>query len=208
MSGHANFDSVASALGEVERRGGDSVEIGFHPGCAGEGELTEWRGDVAWHYSLWRTYEKDLLQNSKFAVLLGSFLSDTFSYARSRTLEILRFIVAGGIATGTNLGFLYILTRFFGFWYIFSAVIAYLVATLVSFTLQKFWTFSHRSLDRVNKEFAWYVLNNILCIAFDIVGLYILVEYFGMWYMFAQFILLALIALWNFFVFRFFIFRE
>ena len=41
-------------------------------------------------------------------------------YARSRTLEILRFIVAGGIATGTNLGFLYILTRFFGFWYIFQ----------------------------------------------------------------------------------------
>lgn len=206
MSGQLILSSVASALGEALRRGGNVVEIGFHPGTARPGELEKWKGDTAWQYSSWRMREQELIQSPKFMALTQSFLDGTLSSAGSRALEVWRFVIAGVIATGTNLGLLYALTDFLGLWYVVSVIIAYGVATGISFTLQKFWTFSHYSLERVRRETVLYILNNLLGVVFDVGGLYILVEYAGVWYMVAQFVLLALIAIWNFFVFRFFIF--
>lgn len=208
FSGRITFSVVRSALAEVCRKNGKSVEIGFHPGDILPDEIDSWKGDKAWYSSVWRKKERELLLSDDFRILIKSFLEDAFVHPSSRILEIIRFIVAGGIAAFTNLVFLYVFTSIVGIWYIFSALIAHSIAIVVSFALQKFWTFSHYSLKKTHFEIFWYVANNIFSLFVNIVGLYVFVEYVGLWYLTAQFILLIIIAVWSFFIYRFLIFPQ
>ncbi|MBP9840715.1 MAG: ChbG/HpnK family deacetylase [Candidatus Pacebacteria bacterium] len=203
LSGEQTLASVSRALARSHSPRVLSLEIGLHPGVAHEEEVAQWEGDRAWHTSRWRSRELLLAKDPGFARLVSTFADGTFSSSVRGLGSVMKFLIAGTIATGTNLGLLYVLTDVAGLWYLASMVIAYTLATVVGFILQKFWAFSHHSLERTRSEIAVFVANNALGVAFDAVGLYVLVEYAGLWYMTAQFLLLALIALWNFFVYRF-----
>lgn len=207
MSGRHTLRGIEAALLEARRHSGGSVEVGIHPGSAKSEELDSWCGDRAWHTSAWRTRERALLVSREFSSLIKMYEDETLPQTGTRSLEIIRFGISGAIATGTNLGILYALTDLAGIFYLASAIFSYAIATVVSFLLQKFWTFTHHSTVQARREFALYVMNNVLGIIFNLAGLHVLVEYVGIWYVAAQFILLALIATWNFFVFKAIIFR-
>ena len=55
--------------------------------------------------------------------------------------KIGRYLIAGGTAAFTNIALLFVFTDFLGIWYIASAIMAFILAFIVSFTLQKYWTF-------------------------------------------------------------------
>ena len=45
------------------------IEASFHPGSATKGELSSWQGsraNIAWHYSLWRAKEREMLLHPRF----------------------------------------------------------------------------------------------------------------------------------------------
>ena len=205
MSGKLTLQNVTAALREIPPDA-MSVEVGVHPGQAEKSELTEWSGEISWHYSPWRAREGVMLKELAFMQLVSDFKNQL--QEKSGFLQIARFVISGGVSSTISLGLVYLLTDYAGFWYVRSAVIAYIVATTVSFLMQKFWTFSHHSLARAHAEIMLYALNSLLAIAFTTLALYALVEYMGLWYMAAQLIILIIIATWNFFVFRFFIFRH
>lgn len=117
-----------------------------------------------------------------------------------------RFIIAGGTATAINFAVLIVLTEYFHIWYVFSAISAVVASFFVSFILQKFWTFKHSSLTRVHYELLSYVGVGISNIILNASGIYLLVEFTGMWYLVAQFICAATLAIMNFFIYRRFIF--
>ncbi|MES2995136.1 MAG: ChbG/HpnK family deacetylase [Patescibacteria group bacterium] len=205
LSGTLTMGAVASALGEARRKGAESVEIAFHPGS--EPALDGWHGDVAWHASAWRARERELLMDPAFADLLRSFKDDTFAGTGSRVLELARFTTSGILAAATNLGILYVGTELFGAWYMLSASVAFVAAVVVSFLLQKFWTFSHTAGDEVrSREVAFFLANNAFGLVFNAVALYALVEYLAVWYLLAQFLILILLSTWSFFVYRLVIF--
>jgi predicted glycoside hydrolase/deacetylase ChbG (UPF0249 family)/putative flippase GtrA len=209
-SGRMSLSVTRAALQRtLEHERVQSVEILFHPGSATPDELSDWqatRASVRWYCSSWRSHERALLHSPQFAAIIEKFMAGTLG--SPRFLEVIRFVIAGVISTGSNLLLLFLFTDILGLWYIASAITSYLLAIAISFTLQKFWAFAHHSVAHVREEVFWYILNNVFGLVFDAVGLFVLVEYFGMWYMFAQFILLALIATWNFFIYRFVIFRR
>ena len=208
MSGSMNTSSVKSALGEVYREKGSSVEIGFHPGGALPGEVSSWKGDTIWHYSPWREYERTVLKSKELKEVFQSFLEERLPSSGSHVSQICRFIVAGSLATATNLGVLYLFTEFLGFWYIFSAIVAFLTATIFGFIFQKFWVFSHHSLKSLRREILFFLANNILGLIFTMAGLYVLVEYAGFWYMAGQVVVLFFVAVWNFFIYNSTIFKK
>lgn len=201
-SGRMTLPFVRRGLAGVRARGGDTAEIGLHPGCATLEEIRPWQGDRAWHLSPWRAKERELAADPAFLSAVAEFESGTLAAPSAARGRIGRFLIAGVIATATNLGLLYAFTDLVGIWYLGSMFLAYGLATIVGFALQKFWAFSHRSTERAHLEFAAFVVNNLFGVAFDAVALYFLVEYAGLWYLAAQFIALALIATWNFFVYR------
>jgi len=122
--------------------------------------------------------------------------------------RILRYLIAGGTSAATNLILLYILTSVLEVWYIYSALIATSVALVVSFTLQKLWTFRNYGTERVHIQFPMHAALAGLNIGINAILLYALVEWFGLWYLFAQIVIGALLACVNYTVYKRLIFTE
>ncbi len=107
----------------------------------------------------------------------------------------------------TNLSILFILTHWYGLWYLYSSIIAASVATIVSFILQKLWTFQNFS-SAVHKQFPLHVTLGLVNIAVNTAILYVLVEYFHIWYLIAQIISGIILAFVNYFTYKTYIFRN
>jgi putative flippase GtrA len=117
-----------------------------------------------------------------------------------------RYLVAGGTATASNFATLYVLTEFAHVWYLASSIAALTVGFVVSFILQKFWTFQNKGLARVHVQLPLHILLSLANVGANTVMLYGMVEYLHIWYLAAQFINAAILATCNFFVYRRFIF--
>lgn len=118
--------------------------------------------------------------------------------------RLFRFLISGMVAALTDLGLLYLLTEVAGIWYLISAVIAFLVAVVVSFTLQKLWTFkdynfNHQILRRQISLFIVLVIANLFL---NTVSMYFLVERFNLPYLFSQVLVGGLIAVSNFLIYH------
>jgi len=120
----------------------------------------------------------------------------------------IKYIISGSISAVILLGILYVLTDIFGMWYITSDIIAFSVALIVSFVLQKFWTFRDDDLGRMRKQFAIYASLGVVNFFLNPALLYIVVEYLHIWYILAQALVTALLAILNFMLNKFIIFKK
>ena len=116
--------------------------------------------------------------------------------------RIVRFIITGGISFSVNLILLYSLTEFLGLWYIFSATLSFVVAFIIGFMMNKFWTFTNISETGIRAQIFVYLFINLFNLALNNTILYFLVESWGLWYVLAQVIASALIAFESFFAYK------
>ena len=121
---------------------------------------------------------------------------------------LLRYLVAGITGASTQIGLLYVFTDIVGLWYIYSSLLAFLIAIIISFTLQKFWTFADGEIKKAHYQFAYYMGVAVLGIFINTIFMYIFVSIFGIWYILAQIITGGIIAVFNFIMYKFFIFNR
>lgn len=120
----------------------------------------------------------------------------------------IKYILSGGISAVVDLTSLYFFTDICGIWYVISSALAFILAFLVSFTLQKFWTFRDNGRDKIYKQMAMYFTIGVINVLLNAVGIYWLVESFGIMYLLAQIIMGALLGLAGFVIYRFVIFKK
>ncbi|HVM58737.1 MAG TPA: GtrA family protein, partial [Candidatus Paceibacterota bacterium] len=130
-----------------------------------------------------------------FAVLRLRFDQETRAH-------IGRFLLIGGLGAVLNVSTLYALTEYAGLWYLASEIIAFVFAVSVTFFLQKFWTFRDHRRARIAHQSAWFFGVNLCNLALNAMILYAFVDGLGVWYVFAQIVTSALIALESFFAYR------
>ena len=121
-------------------------------------------------------------------------LSATTDVGRWSLPKFIRFIVTGGLSVPVYYGVLYALTEA-GVWYVTSSVVAFVPYYGVNFGLHKFWTF--RSTGAISRELSLHLTLALLNVAVNALGLYMLVEYAHLWYLFAQLIMSFLITVEN-----------
>ena len=121
---------------------------------------------------------------------------------------LLRYLVAGFTGAGTNIGLLYILTDIVGIWYLYSSALSFAAAVVVSFVLQKFWTFNDKEVAKVHRQFFRFLGVALFGIIINTACMFLLVDVFSLWYILAQIITGALIAIINFLMYKFFIFNK
>lgn len=122
--------------------------------------------------------------------------------------RVFRFLLSGGIALSTDLAFLYLFTDVFGLWYLASAIAAFILAFGVSFMLQKFWTFGDHSQEGLHMQIGIYFFVTVINLTLNTLLIYVFVEWVGLYYLFAQIVVSALIAIESFFVYQRFIFHS
>jgi putative flippase GtrA len=123
------------------------------------------------------------------------------------SLRLVRYFISGSTSTVVDLALLYVFTHWFGWWYLWSAIVAMLIAIFVSFSLQKFWTFNNHSLDTAHQQFFFYTIVALINLGVNTLLMYLMVDLLGVWYLLAQVIAAGLIAISSFFVYRHFIFK-
>lgn len=121
--------------------------------------------------------------------------------------KILRFLISGSIATSADLIFLYIFTDIFGIWYLASSFLAFIIASIVSFLLQKFWTFRDHSRADMPVQAGMYLIIATCNLGLNTFLIYMFVERVGFYYLIAQIIVSVFIAIENFFIYQRLIFR-
>lgn len=120
---------------------------------------------------------------------------------------VLRFVIAGGTATVVNLTILYVLTDIFNVHYLISAIISFLVAFVVSFSLQKFWAFGDFGTAKLHIQATQYFLFSGVNLTLNTVLMYVFTDLLGVWYFLSQIFAAAIIAVESFLVYRFIIFK-
>lgn len=112
--------------------------------------------------------------------------------------KILRFIVAGGIGAATDLALLYIFTDVIGLWYVLSAIFAFSASLIVSFILQKFWTFSDKRRLSISWQAPWYLCIALGNLIVNTLLVFVFVDYGHLHYLLAQIITSLIIAVSSF----------
>lgn len=119
-----------------------------------------------------------------------------------RAPRVVKYVISGGSGATVNLGTLFVLTHYVGIWYLLSSIIAFLISFFVGFTLQRTWTFNHRTSDGLVRHTSLYfavVFGNTIL---NTVFVYSLVEFVHIWYIAAQFMSGILIACGSYFLYR------
>lgn len=122
--------------------------------------------------------------------------------------QLIKFLISGLTVALVNFSALYFFTEFIKIWYLFSVVLAFILAFAVSFTLQKLWTFKDRRLEKVNFQLLSYLGVTLMNLLINVAVVYLLVEKLGFWYMLAQFVVDGLIAVDSFIIYKFVIFKK
>jgi glycosyltransferase involved in cell wall biosynthesis/putative flippase GtrA len=128
--------------------------------------------------------------------------------SRRKSILYLKFAVSGMTGAVVNLGLLFFLTEFLGLWYLFSATIGYAGAFFLSFTLQKFWTFGERTMDRIFRQMAGYLAVGLANLSINALLVYQLVESAGLHYILAQALSAALLSVNSYLFYRFVVFKK
>lgn len=118
----------------------------------------------------------------------------------------LRFIIAGGTSAVFDLFVLYILNSVLGLNYLLSAVLAFIAAFGVSFTLHKFWTFkSHQ--EETHKQAIMYFGTSLFSLFLNTLLMYVFVDHFHLLVLISQFFVGIIVAFCSFFISRNFVFK-
>lgn len=130
-------------------------------------------------------------------------------WKRLHHIHAVRYIESGAIAAGINFAILYFLAEYIRLWYLAAATVAFSVAVVASFLLQKFWTFRDARSEKsvFAAQGAVYLVIALLNVALNAAFVYLFVEKIGLWYLLAQALSAGIIALWSFGAYRLFVFR-
>jgi len=119
-------------------------------------------------------------------------------YRRKVIDEFFKFGLVGIIGTFINLIVLYIFTEFVGVYYIFSAVIAFLVAVTNNFILNKLWTFKEKIHYFFAKKYVQFFIISIFALLINLLFLYIFTEFLKIYYMISQVLAIGISFIANF----------
>lgn len=128
-------------------------------------------------------------------------------YLKGKT-EIIKYIISGSLGGFVDLSLLYFFTDILHWWYLLATVVAFVVALIVSFIFQKYWTFQNKSHDNIHIQVSFYIILALINLGINTFLMYVFVDLIYIWYMFAQIISSLLIAVNSFFIYKHHIFKK
>jgi len=141
-----------------------------------------------------------------FRNYLSSHAPKIYNFCDNRK-SIIKFLIAGCLAGAADLILLFIFHGIFGWHIVISTSLAFIFSFLVSFTLQKFWTFRNFSQEKAVGQFILYILNAFIGLNLNAYFMNLLVMHYHVWYILAQIIVDLVIGIYNFVIYRQIVFK-
>ncbi|MBR1912352.1 MAG: GtrA family protein [Treponema sp.] len=112
--------------------------------------------------------------------------------------QIFKFGIVGGLAFLIDFGVLFVLTEHVGMFYLLSAAIAFFVSNIFNYIASMRFVFVGRNGAGSRKDFFVFFLLSLAGLGINQLGLYFFVERCALFYMYAKFIVTAIVMIWNF----------
>lgn len=125
-----------------------------------------------------------------------------------RLFRLMRYLFSGGTAAASNVTALYLLVEFAKVHYLYASILAFIFSLAISFTLHKFLTFRDQETRDIHKQIGRYLAVILGNLVLNTTLVYAFVEFLGVWYLFAQIIGAALVAVTGYIGYKYFVFRE
>ncbi|WP_294477383.1 GtrA family protein [uncultured Bacteroides sp.] len=122
--------------------------------------------------------------------------------------QFVRYAFVGGLAFVVDFGLLYVLTEYLSLYYILSASLSFIVGLLINYFISILWVFSdYKSSNRV-AEFIYFALIGIVGLLLNVFILWLITEFFDIYYMYSKLIAAVVVYLWNFLARKYFLFSK
>ena len=122
-------------------------------------------------------------------------------------IQLFRYVFVGGAAFIVDFGTLFILTDFFGIYYLISAAIAFILGLIVNYILSISWVFNNRKLDNSTLEFGVFTLIGIVGLGLNEVFIWFFTAEVGFYYLISKIISAVIVLFWNFFARKYVLFK-
>jgi dolichol-phosphate mannosyltransferase len=119
-----------------------------------------------------------------------------------------KFFICGVLGAIINLIILYVLTEYFGIYYLISALIAFIVSSSLNFVLNKTWTFKEDIEDEFFQKYLKFGAVRFIVLGISIGFLFVLTEYFRIYYIISQTIALAIVGVISFVAHKVWVFEK
>ncbi len=106
--------------------------------------------------------------------------------SRSFITQMIKFAIVGALGTLVNISILYILTEIFNIYYIISEIFAFFISGLNNYIFNKIWTFSENLEAEAIKKYFKFIIISLISLLVNLGVLFILVEVYLIWYIYAE----------------------
>ena len=120
------------------------------------------------------------------------------SHWRKLLTQFVSYVAVGGVAFVVDFGALYMLTEFFGLYYIASATAGFLLGLLINYLLCILWIFDFRAVEKASHEFGLFAAIGIAGLLLNNLLIYLLTESAGFHYLISKMGAAALVLIFNF----------
>ncbi|MDD1774488.1 MAG: GtrA family protein [Methanobacterium sp.] len=114
-------------------------------------------------------------------------------------IQFFRYIFVGGVAFIVDFTSLYVLTDFFGIYYLYSAAAAFILGLVVNYFMSISWVFNKRKLNSKTIEFSVFALIGIIGLGLNEIFIWFFTDELNLFYLVSKILAAIIILFWNFF---------
>jgi len=130
-----------------------------------------------------------------------------FYYMKKIFSQFLKSIFSGAVSSLLDLFLLWFLTSILGVYYLISSALSFILSTFLNYLLNISFVFNERKIFSKKIEISGFFLISILTLFLTQILMFIFVEKFKIFYLFAKIIIIFLVFLFNFSLRRIFLFK-
>ena len=121
--------------------------------------------------------------------------------------QFLKSILSGAVSSLFDIFFLWFLTSVLGVYYLISSALSFILSTFLNYLLNISFVFDERRISSRKIEISGFFLISILALFLTQILMFIFVEKFKIFYLFAKIITIFLVFFFNFSLRRIFLFK-
>ena len=117
--------------------------------------------------------------------------------------HVFRYLFGGSCVFAFTIALFYLLADIFQLWYLWATTVTFAISLVVSFSVQKYWTFRDRSSDVLPMQIGAFGTLAIFNFAMNDSFMYLAVDGLGIQHLHAQILTSICIASWSFLAYRY-----
>ena len=120
--------------------------------------------------------------------------------------QFIKFGLVGTSSAIVDFAILNLLVLIFHLNVYLSATISFVLAVTNGFIWNRLWTFKSEGVKTL--EYSKFMFVNIIGLGMNLGIMFVLIQYFGLWYNFAKAVAIVIVMFWNFYASKRWVFEE